>query len=194
MRRVSLLLLCLILAVFLSGCVKTYTYQVERKDQDLRGNRGIIMGDVPPDEIGRKRTRTMAGFDVELPPTKQYKTRMEELEREPVKRPVKREAVARIEEPRMEPEEIVEQDWVRKEEPKFEPVREKVSKQIDYTIEKGDTLQKISEKFYGTTRKWPEIYEANKDVLKHPSKIYPGQVIVIPEVKEIEELAEEDIK
>lgn len=49
-----------------------------------------------------------------------------------------------------------------------------------YTIQKGDTLQKISQKFYGTTKKWNKIFEANKDKLKAPNKIYPGQVIDIP--------------
>jgi nucleoid-associated protein YgaU len=49
-----------------------------------------------------------------------------------------------------------------------------------YTVQKGDTLQKISKKFYGTTKKWTKIYEANKDIIKGPNKIYPGQAINIP--------------
>ncbi|MCX7662077.1 MAG: LysM peptidoglycan-binding domain-containing protein, partial [Candidatus Omnitrophica bacterium] len=44
----------------------------------------------------------------------------------------------------------------------------------------GDTLQKISLKFYGTTKKWKRIFNANKDIIKSPDKIYPGQVINIP--------------
>ena len=53
-----------------------------------------------------------------------------------------------------------------------------------YTVIKGDTLQKISKKFYGTTKRWMEIYNVNKNVLKSPDAIHPGQVINIP-VKEI---------
>jgi nucleoid-associated protein YgaU len=49
-----------------------------------------------------------------------------------------------------------------------------------YTVQKNDTLQKISQKFFGTTKKWTKIYELNKDVLKGPNKLYPGQVINIP--------------
>ncbi|MBM3255022.1 MAG: LysM peptidoglycan-binding domain-containing protein [Candidatus Omnitrophica bacterium] len=49
-----------------------------------------------------------------------------------------------------------------------------------YTVGKNDTLQKISNRFYGTTKKWLKIYEANKAVLKGPDKIYPGQVLSIP--------------
>ena len=49
-----------------------------------------------------------------------------------------------------------------------------------YTVGKNDTLQKISKKFYGTTKKWPKIYDANKDVLRGPDKLYPGQTLKIP--------------
>ncbi|OGX17785.1 MAG: hypothetical protein A3K83_06695 [Omnitrophica WOR_2 bacterium RBG_13_44_8b] len=51
---------------------------------------------------------------------------------------------------------------------------------VKYTVQKGDTLQKISQKTFGTTKKWMKIYDANRDVLKGPNQIYPGQVIKIP--------------
>lgn len=51
---------------------------------------------------------------------------------------------------------------------------------VDYEVQKGDTLQKISKKFYDTYRKWPQILEANKDVLKDPNRIKPGMVLRIP--------------
>ena len=50
----------------------------------------------------------------------------------------------------------------------------------EYTIQKNDTLQKIAQKFYGTTKKWQMLYNENKDVLKGPDKVYPGLVIKIP--------------
>jgi len=50
----------------------------------------------------------------------------------------------------------------------------------EYKVQKNDTLQKISDKFYGTTRKWLMIYEENKDVLKSPDKVYPGLTLRIP--------------
>ena len=49
-----------------------------------------------------------------------------------------------------------------------------------YKVEKDDTLQKISMKFYNTNNKWPQIYEANKDVIKNPNFIKPGITIRIP--------------
>jgi nucleoid-associated protein YgaU len=50
----------------------------------------------------------------------------------------------------------------------------------NYKVQKGDTLQKISQKFYGTSRKWKKIFDANQNVLKSPDKVYPGQEIRIP--------------
>lgn len=49
-----------------------------------------------------------------------------------------------------------------------------------YTVVSGDNLSKISKHFYGTPNKYPAIFEANKPMLTHPDKIYPGQVLRIP--------------
>ena len=46
-----------------------------------------------------------------------------------------------------------------------------------YTVESGDNLSKIGQK-YGIT--WQQIFEANKDTISDPDKIYPGQEIKIP--------------
>ena len=49
-----------------------------------------------------------------------------------------------------------------------------------HTVEKGDTLSKIAKEVYGDMMKYPVIFEANKPMLTHPDKIYPGQVLRIP--------------
>jgi nucleoid-associated protein YgaU len=49
-----------------------------------------------------------------------------------------------------------------------------------YTVKKGDTLSAIAKAEYGDAGKYPVIFEANKPMLKHPDKIYPGQVLRIP--------------
>lgn len=49
-----------------------------------------------------------------------------------------------------------------------------------YTVVKGDTLSKIAKDFYGNANAYPKIFEANKPMLTHPDKIYPGQTLRIP--------------
>jgi nucleoid-associated protein YgaU len=49
-----------------------------------------------------------------------------------------------------------------------------------YTVKSGDTLSAISKAEYGTANDYQRIFEANKPMLKHPDKIYPGQVLIIP--------------
>ena len=49
-----------------------------------------------------------------------------------------------------------------------------------YTVVKGDTLSKIAKEFYGNANAYMKIFEANKPMLSHPDKIYPGQNLRIP--------------
>jgi len=49
-----------------------------------------------------------------------------------------------------------------------------------YTIESGDTLWGIAAKFLGNGSKYPEIFEANREVIEDPDKIFVGQKIRIP--------------
>ena len=49
-----------------------------------------------------------------------------------------------------------------------------------YTVVKGDTLSKVAKEFYGNANKYPVIFEANRPMLSHPDKIYPGQVLRVP--------------
>ncbi len=49
-----------------------------------------------------------------------------------------------------------------------------------HTVVSGDNLSKIAKHFYGDANKYPVIFEANKPMLSHPDKIYPGQMLRIP--------------
>jgi len=51
---------------------------------------------------------------------------------------------------------------------------------VFYTVQKGDTLGKIAKEFLGSAKRYPEIFEANKPMLKDPNLIYPGQTLRIP--------------
>ncbi|HNW39442.1 MAG TPA: LysM peptidoglycan-binding domain-containing protein [Candidatus Omnitrophota bacterium] len=147
----------------LSGCVaRTYELTRDRVDQELSpitGNRGYIMGKAPePQE--RKTTRTTRVFELELGQTNKTKTSC------PANTPL---STAGLEEPRM----------IQETAPEVQAEETNLNFE-NYTVAKNDTLQKISNKFYGTTKRWMKIYEANKDVLRGPDKLYPGQVIKIP--------------
>ncbi|MGB8692296.1 MAG: LysM peptidoglycan-binding domain-containing protein [Steroidobacteraceae bacterium] len=49
-----------------------------------------------------------------------------------------------------------------------------------HEVQKGDTLGKIAQKYYGDPALYTQIFAANKNQLKDPNKIFPGQKLVIP--------------
>jgi LysM repeat protein len=53
--------------------------------------------------------------------------------------------------------------------------------QQTYTVQSGDTLSGIAKRLLGNAYAYMEIFNANKDILKDPDKIYPGQVLKIPQ-------------
>lgn len=52
--------------------------------------------------------------------------------------------------------------------------------QKSYTVLVGDTLSSISRKVYGTSNKWRDIFNANRDIMSTPQSLKPGQVLKIP--------------
>ena len=68
-------------------------------------------------------------------------------------------------------------DDLRAPEPKPEEPEEKAE---IYEIVSGDTLGGIAKRYYGNASKYTKIFEANKDIISDPNKIYPGQKIRIP--------------
>lgn len=62
-------------------------------------------------------------------------------------------------------------------EPKPEEPEEKAEV---YEIVSGDTLGGIAKKYYGKASQYMRIFEANRDIISDPNKIYPGQKIRIP--------------
>jgi nucleoid-associated protein YgaU len=59
------------------------------------------------------------------------------------------------------------------------PVEEEVE---FYTVKPGDSLSKIAKQHYGNAMKYPQIFEANREVVKDPDLIYPGQKLRIPKL------------
>ena len=173
MVRFKFLALAALSFIFmLSGCVaRTYQATKERVDQELiAGNRGYLSGKAPAIEEGasRKTTREVRVVEIEL--GKSHKSKKAKTVGTPA---------SRLEEETTAP-----------------AMTEEVSsgEMQQYTVGKSDTLQKISKKFYGTTKKWYKIYKANKDTLSGPDKIYPGQVINVPVESGVESAAGETLK
>ena len=163
MRLLGILLAIVILA----GCmtVRTYTIEKPRVDTDIQGNRGFISG-APDQEAVENRlgdTRTISVVEVEFRKPNSRK-----------KDSAKEETIVDQEVPTEEMSEDLDLEE--------EYVQESTSTEEYklYTVQKNDTLQKISYKFYGTTRKWKMIYNKNKDVIKNSDRLYPGVTIKIP--------------
>jgi NitT/TauT family transport system substrate-binding protein len=96
------------------------------------------------------------------------------------KRPVEAKAKPLTEDAKARP--VVKQITASTEKAVATPVTAKGTKPAaqEYTVKLGDTLSKLSERFYNSTSKWDKIYEANKDTVKNPHYIYIGQKLMIP--------------
>jgi nucleoid-associated protein YgaU len=47
-------------------------------------------------------------------------------------------------------------------------------------VSRGDSLWRISRVTYGSGLRYPFVYEANRDRIRNPNRIYPGQLFVLP--------------
>ncbi len=202
----KLIVCCLLLVMFFaSGCViRTYTTEMDRVDQEIYGNRGVIIGTPPAveDSEQARKTRTIYNVEVEVPSA--YKALTEEKTKNEDKDlygnrgymqgsmvPEKEMYVSRSGKEQVSSARIssgsgsARMPQIVYSEPSGDTGINSLSsgsgneKQY-YVVQKGDTLQKISEKFFGTTQKWKIIYDANKHILKSPDRIRPGQKLVIP--------------
>lgn len=64
--------------------------------------------------------------------------------------------------------------------PAKKPIAKADAKPQTYTVQKGDTLSRIAQKFYGSSKKWRRIVEANKDKLGQSQVLKAGMTLVIP--------------
>jgi len=191
----NVILCCILLGMFfMSGCViRSYTTEMDRVDQEISGNRGVIMGTPPAvsETEQVRKTRTIYNIEVELPSG--YRTYQEAEDKELYgNRGYIKGSVSPEKEVYVTGSGEGQASSVR-----FGPgMGSSNMPQIVYSepsgdtginpsaeyyvVQKGDTLQKISMKLFGTTQKWGKIYNANKYVLKTPDRIRPGQKLVIP--------------
>ncbi|MFC1704157.1 LysM peptidoglycan-binding domain-containing protein [Candidatus Omnitrophota bacterium] len=179
-RRTLHCIVILFVALMFSGCfVRTYTVRKERVDQEVSGNRGYIQGSAPAMEevTPRKKKRTTFVVEVETESHVQPEERVGTSRDAGVQTYEEVDALEYEEEPAGV---VFEEGYMDMDE---SPEEDVVSEQtfVEYKVEEGDTLQKISKKFYDTYRKWQQIYDANTDTLKDPNRIKPGMIIRVPE-------------
>lgn len=188
MRKQALVLLAAVFA--LSGCVvRSYSVVKDRVDQGLsEGNMGYLKGEAPYGEQTkeRKSTRTVQVVETEFFAPIRF-------EKGPKKHVARKEAGVSSDSEAWGNRGYIGGYQAKQEAPVYLPKITSGTAAVvpmqAYTVQKGDTLQKISQKFYGTSKSWYKIFKANAQVLKGPDKIYPGQVINVPaqELKETEE-------
>jgi LysM repeat protein len=49
-----------------------------------------------------------------------------------------------------------------------------------YSVEPGDSLASIAQRFYGTDNDWNFLFQANKAKVSNPNQIYPGELLLVP--------------
>jgi nucleoid-associated protein YgaU len=200
MRKFLWIISCAFISLHLAGCggwlVRTSTSRQPRVDQQVSGNRGFVHGSPtsPPKEPAFKDRRVYR-VELEVPPSLPKESKPQPLEKKSIPQAPREDKAlwgnrgylvgGPVQEARQKtPETLVYEETppVIERIPVPEVKPKEISKMRTYTVKKGDTLQKISRKFYGTTKKWPLLYKTNKDRLKSQDRVYPGQVLDIPEV------------
>lgn len=175
------------MAVFLgslsaAGCARITTQVVERPrvDQEVQGNRGFLVGSGPSPSSPRKATRQMIETNIELPTAGELNPWAKPKQGVGPTAAVVPAAPAIPSEGAEPSVPYAESEWEETipPEPEIAPAGQM------YTVERGDNLGKISAKFYGTSRKWRRIYEANRSSLRSPDRLYQGQRLVIPSLEE----------
>ncbi len=161
------------LVLLISGCsVRTYTQVKDRVDQNIPGSAVANAGNFQagnqgsPSPAERKKTRRTYVVEFQtLPP-------IEEETNAPAP------AVVPAPAPEAPPANY---GYMQPPAPVVAPPVE--TETVEYKVEKGDTLQKISKKYYDTYRKWNKVYEANKEKIKNPNSLKVGTVLTIPDVQ-----------
>ncbi len=206
-KRIFKLFYAFIFYFVLSGCatskinipkyeVKAYLQDKPRVDQEITGNAGYLAGK-PKKKVHINKRSTRKVFVVEvtekdsIPPyvidmdvarKKSHSSVVGSKEKVKYKREKKQTKVIPV-----YPSKIQIPSFDDIEETK---TTEKVKggslcaksrgKVVNYKVEKDDTLQKISKKFYGSYSKWPRIYKVNKSQIKDPNFLKPGIILKIP--------------
>ncbi len=173
------------------GCskrIEVTKIEKERLDQNISaGNRGFFTGTPPPIDQSKERVRTRTTYEVrvELPPYPEWKKYKSEDKKMWGNRGYIYGGPQVITPPQVETEKpapiLLPEEKSELTDIPTEPAPQVKITHTIYIVQKGDTLGKIAKKVYGKSARWKEIYDANRDALKSPHKIYPGQKLKIPQ-------------
>ena len=161
------------LGVGLTGCgtagsgiqIRSYVEDKPRVNTEITGNQGYLLGTPPAADISnKKKTRKMYVLEI---------SKAADLEEG-------RSGVNENTAGGMAGTDMASDDSSSREISQVSKEQSEVPSFVEYKVEKDDTLQKISKKFYDTYKKWPKIYEANKEKIKDPNHIKPGITLKIP--------------
>jgi nucleoid-associated protein YgaU len=188
----------IVLVVFAAGCgleTKTYVITKDRVGLDQgNGNGGCVMGKCPPPPAPKETTRKVYVLEITKPVPESEVQKIEETAvnaivdtSTPTNATVpaaSAPAAPDNAQPAAAPQPVIP---VIGDEPAAASApadQNGGSLQAQtYTVQKDDTLQKISKKIFGTYAKWYKIYQANKDKISNPNIVKPGTVLTIPVIK-----------
>jgi len=199
LRQMTKIFMILFIGILATGCASTkktvkkepdktsvttkrietrfYVEDRDRVDQEMKGNFGYFAGTPQPeDRSDFKKTRKV--YILEVTKNVDEAVKMQDVQVEPYV-PAESEPLPPLSDDSWEDEDL---DWNK---PvvipeSFDEEAPGETRFEEYVVEEGDTLQKISKKFYDSYSQWVKIYEANADVLKDPNRIKPGVKIQIP--------------
>ncbi len=212
MPKQILRLFCLMFSgMIATGCAsvkaRTYMEDKERVDQEVTGNAGFLRGEAAPgqDRVPVKTTRKVYVFEV----TKENPSEdaaLDELYSGSKKTEKSSQNFTSKDDIAVKSSSSKQSSGKQSSSPDLDSSDADSAKQIDplkslstpssssspawspvplptqYTVNKDDTMQSISKKFYNSYTKWPRIYEVNKDKISDPNRIKPGLVLTIPAI------------
>jgi nucleoid-associated protein YgaU len=171
----------IILVIFAAGCgLETRTYVMTKDRVGLgsnNGNGGCIMGKCPPAPAPKETTRKVYVLEITKPVPE---SEVQKIEQTAVN--ANTESAEKAPASNAAPAESASAASSEAAAPAAVPNGGNMQAQT-YTVQKDDTLQKISKKLFGSYGKWYKIYEANKNKIKNPNILKPGMVLTIPSLK-----------
>lgn len=179
-------LVLMTLVIFAAGCgleTRTYVMTKDRVGLDQNnGNGGCVVGKCPPAPAPQKTTRKIYVLEITKPVPESEVQKIEQTAVNAITEPVEKSPTSNAA-PTQSASAASEKLGSSPQAGAVATPNGGNMQARDYTVQKDDTLQKISKKLFGSYGKWYKIYEANKNKIKNPNILKPGTVLTIPSIK-----------